>query len=386
MQRNNIPENNWENPGLFFDRGFKNWNVQNNGDRGKDIRCHIDNLCKIPILDIYRIAFNRWQTLTGNTDHFAIAAGKITGRLFIGLGMPHVLETQVTRNQTYGTPCIPGSALKGVARACALKDKEQGGGMTEEVVNILFGNDPDDPKIADAGYLIFHDAWWIPDTEQQPYVAEVVTVHTEKYYQEKGKKHPHPDLESPNPNNQVAVQGRFYFVIEGKTGWAELGMRYLKKALEVEGIGGKISSGYGYFSFDQEDQKNILRKTRTLFAKSKELQASALSIVKKQLQQKMEAKQIAKMQPYQRVFYKLEKQVQAFEQLTYLSSANKMELKRLAKQVMSLEVESATDIEKEQVVKMLKKAYRLSFNGRKLQKKISKVLKWSKNRKLPKQI
>ena len=118
------------------------------------------------------------------------------------------------------------------------------------MVEILFGTSTDDPK-PDAGYLIFHDAWWIPKgeeggSEDKPYVPEVVTVHAVEYYKNQGKKDaPHPDMESPNPNQQLAVQGSFYFVVEGVPQWAELGRKFLTLALEADGIGGKVALGMG---------------------------------------------------------------------------------------------------------------------------------------------
>lgn len=153
-------------------------------------------------------------------------------------------------------PYIPGSALKGLVRAKA-RGYAKGQGDEKQfskVIDILFGTSTDAPE-ADAGYLIFHDAWWIPKQEggceDKPYVPEIVTVHAAEYYANQGGEGtPHPDMESPNPNQQLAVQGSFYFVIEGVPQWAELGRKFLTIALEEEGIGGKVAAGYGYFEED----------------------------------------------------------------------------------------------------------------------------------------
>jgi len=242
----------FENPGLLLDRGLNEWRTDN-AQRGESIGAHIEKACKVPVPELYRKALLRWRALTSNRNRYAVAEGRVVGRLYIGLGMPHVLETQVSRTMTYGMPVIPGSALKGLVRAHA-GTAVKNGDMDQKVVDILFGYDGDDSDRAEAGYLVFHDAWWIPTEKiQQPYVREVVTVHATEYYQNKGKECPHPDMESPNPNHQVAVQGNFYFVIEGKCAWAELGMEFLKAALEDKGIGGKVSSGYGYFTFPTSD-------------------------------------------------------------------------------------------------------------------------------------
>jgi len=293
--------------------------------------------------------------------------------LYIGLGMPHVLESQVTRNQTYGMPCIPGSALKGLARAWARKDKEQGGNMTEEVVDVLFGNGSDDPEKANAGYLAFHDAWWIPDTGQHPYVPEVVTVHAEKYYQGKGENCPHPDMESPNPNNQIAVQGRFYFVIEGMASWAGLGMRYLKKALEEEGIGGKVSSGYGYFTFEKADQQKTCREAKALFEKQKQRREEWLRLHEEQRKKEW----METLTPFQRAVYELEQQVATCKQTAFLSNEHKQCLNRMVNRVLEAGTAATSKEERESCVGIIRWVYESTCKKKQQRtKKMEKIMAW----------
>jgi CRISPR-associated protein Cmr6 len=273
MRRKALPDpqktaRKWDNPGLFFDKGFWEWKADN-GKRGEDIGDHIRVVCDIPVSDVYKVAYRRWLAMTEDTNRFARWFACLEGtRLFIGLGMAHVLETQVFRHPVYGMPCIPGSALKGLARAKAREYAGKGEyGMDKDVVNILFGVGSDEQEKADAGYLIFHDAWWIPKeeggSEDKSYIPEIVTVHAVEYYKNQGEKPPHPDMESPNPNQQLAVHGSFYFVIEGVRQWAELGMRFLTLALESEGVGGKVAAGYGYFVEDKKITRKNAEKSMT---------------------------------------------------------------------------------------------------------------------------
>ncbi|MCI5144439.1 MAG: type III-B CRISPR module RAMP protein Cmr6 [Candidatus Electrothrix sp. AR3] len=284
MRRKKLPPTGWHNPSLFFDKGFEEW-VVDNGKRGEHIGDHLKTVCEISASkdcqEIYKAAYHRWLGETEDKEQFAHWFGQLDGtRLFIGLGMAHVLEAQVCRHPVYGLPYIPGSALKGLARAKAKEyAKEAKFGMNDKVINVLFGPDlndskEDNPK-ANTGYLIFHDAWWIPQgqkggSQDRPYVQEIVTVHAVKYYKKQGEKAPHPDLESPNPNHQIAVQGSFYFTVEGKQQWSALGMKFLSLALEAEGIGGKTAAGYGYFAEDEEDRK---RKQKEFEEKQKAKQA-----------------------------------------------------------------------------------------------------------------
>ncbi|MCI5141208.1 MAG: type III-B CRISPR module RAMP protein Cmr6 [Candidatus Electrothrix sp. ATG1] len=282
----------WKNPSLFFDKGFKEWK-KNDGERGTDIGDHIREVCKIDVPEIYQKAYHRWHKMTQDMDRFSHWFGQLNGtRLFIGLGMAHVLEAQTCRHPVYGIPYIPGSALKGLARAKATKYAEQKQyGITEKIVNILFGTSTDDPK-ADAGYLIFHDAWWIPqgekgNTEATPYVPEIVTVHAVEYYKNQGTGAPHPDMESPNPNQQLAVQGSFYFVVEGVAQWAKLGRQFLTVALEEEGVGGKVAAGYGYFVEEktQREKREAQEKAERDRIAAEEAEKEAQRIAKEKAEQ-----------------------------------------------------------------------------------------------------
>ena len=61
--------------------------------------------------ETYTAAYERHELSTKDLEskgHFSTA-----GRLVIGLGGENVLETGLTLSHTYGTPMIPGTALKG---------------------------------------------------------------------------------------------------------------------------------------------------------------------------------------------------------------------------------------------------------------------------------
>jgi CRISPR-associated protein Cmr6 len=233
--------------GLLFSRGLEDWD-EDDGKRGKAFGKFIKRLTSIPAPEAYRKAYARWKKITDEEPgRFARWVGQIDGRLFLGLGGAHVLETNVILNRTYGVPLIPGSALKGLARAHARNVLED-----EWVRRVLFGFQSAAPDAIDeAGYLLFHDAWWVPDPADTPLTAEVVTVHHPEYYGSRGRI-PATDCDSPNPSHQVAIRGSFLFVVEGVEYWAQLGMQILRDALENVGIGGKTASGYGYFVEDKK--------------------------------------------------------------------------------------------------------------------------------------
>lgn len=233
----------FDNPGLLFTRGLISMNDS------QDIGPFLEKMASVQAPGLYQRAFNRWQQHTVTDENCVPWCGQIDGRLYLGVGEPHVLETNLTLNHSYGVPVIPGSSLKGLARAYASH------ALNPEAIDVLFGKGSDEQQ-GDAGYLIFHDAWWIPGSSPSPFALEIITVHHPDYYKQKGSKRASA-MDSPTPNHQLAIQGSFYFVIEGSREWAELGMKILKNALMDQGLGAKSTSGYGYFSEDERHQQQL---------------------------------------------------------------------------------------------------------------------------------
>lgn len=192
--------------------------------------------------DVYNLAFRRWLKLTKESDNFATTSATINGRLFTGLPLGGTLETGVSTHHTYGMPLLAGSSIKGAVRYYA-----ESIGIDKSVIQVLFGSDNDDAP--DAGYLVWHDGWWIPNTNiQTPFAKDIVTVHHQQYYN--GTRPVADDTESPTPNIQTAVQGSFYFAIEGVHAWVEYAKQLLENTLKEQGLGSKTASGYGYFIED----------------------------------------------------------------------------------------------------------------------------------------
>ncbi|SUO95044.1 type III-B CRISPR module RAMP protein Cmr6 [Suttonella ornithocola] len=232
--------------GLMVQRGLIVWEE---GKKSKKKR-HLDSICAIKPDDLYLLAFQRWQEAT-LSEHHSTWCAKIEGKLMMGLELGGALETGMITQHSYGMPMIPGSSIKGVVRHYADRI-----GLDKKITTILFGNDENIEGIeAGAGCLIWHDAWWIPNKTQSPFVRDVVSVHHQKYYS--GDKKLATDTENPIPNDQLAVSGSFYFVIEGEPKWANFAKELLKQALQTQGIGGKTAAGYGFFAEDKEVEAKL---------------------------------------------------------------------------------------------------------------------------------
>lgn len=204
--------------------------------------------------ELYTLAFKRWLKLTTEGNDFATTVATLNGRLFTGLPLGGTLDTGVSTHHTYGMPLLAGSSIKGAVRHYA-----ESIGIDDSVIQVLFGSDDD--TAPDAGYLIWHDAWWISNTSiQTPFAKEIVTVHHQQYYN--GNKLQADDTESPTPNVQTAVQGSFYFAIEGVHAWAEYAKQLLDNMLTEQGLGSKTASGYGYFIITPDVISNQLAEIK----------------------------------------------------------------------------------------------------------------------------
>lgn len=275
--------------GLLIQRGLSVWEVGEKPEKSKLIKV----ITAIRPSDLYQLAFDRWllHTYQGTgvtkiNPQFASVNAQINGRLYTGLALGGTLETGVTTQHGYGMPMLAGSSVKGAVRAYAetlfsqkdatgkiiLKKDDKGversivDPQMQPILDVLFGTDETATK-QNAGYLIWHDAWWVPaltkegkysaNDDAKPFASEIVTVHHQKYYSDTTGTVEALDMESPIPNQQLAVQGSFYFVIEGEEQWVKTAKQLLENMLQQFGMGAKAASGYGYFEVDETLNKSL---------------------------------------------------------------------------------------------------------------------------------
>lgn len=232
--------------GLLMQRGLTKWDKDDKQAKAELIQ----KIVKIPAPkkdSLYALAFTRWVQATSDTGRFATLAAGISGRLYTGLNSAGALETGISTSHTYGMPLIAGSSVKGIARSHA-----ESLGLDKAHLTVLFGDDSDSGSLK-SGALVWHDAWFIP-ANTPPFAAEIITTHHQEYYN--GKQPEADEMESPIPNQQIATQGSFYFVIESAPGaqaWATYAQNLLFQALQTQGAGSKTASGYGYFTVADDD-------------------------------------------------------------------------------------------------------------------------------------
>lgn len=182
---------------------------------------------------------------------------KTEGRMVIGLGGENVLETGLTLQHTFGTPLIPGSALKGLAAHYC--DQVWGTSdprfkLGEKHHETIFGT------TEDSGHIIFHDAWIVPDSLVDSLKPDVMTPHHGDYYSKKDSAAP-SDFDDPNPISFLSIVGSFHVVVscdvqsEDGDNWAKLAFNMLTEALKEWGIGGKTNAGYGRLVLEGREER-----------------------------------------------------------------------------------------------------------------------------------
>jgi CRISPR-associated protein Cmr6 len=242
------------------------------------------------VRQFYQAAFSRWkQSLPEMTVTTEL---QTAGRLIVGLGSENVLETGITLHHTYGIPILPGSALKGLAAHYCHQvwgEAEPRFRKEGDYHRLLFGTTDE------SGCIVFHDGWFVPDSEKEPLKLDVMTPHHLNWLD---GSVPPTDFDSPTPVPFLSVAGRFYFAVswcgpasDQAVSWRDFAMNCLREALFHWGIGGKTSSGYGLFDetkWEAEEAKRQKEAEVQRLAAEKEAALAAMSPEERAIQEFLE--------------------------------------------------------------------------------------------------
>lgn len=180
---------------------------------------------------------------------------KTSWRMIVGLGSPSPLETSMTLHPVYGFPFIPGTAVKGIARAWAEKHAGLQGDVGKKLLLDIFGSEDkysNDSKKQQVGGIIFFDAYpkVLPDLD-----IDVMTPHYSEYYTNGEVP---GDWFDPVPVKflAVAANAEFTFSLAASDRTNEMEAKalvdqaqdFLKQGLVNLGVGAKTNAGYGYFT------------------------------------------------------------------------------------------------------------------------------------------
>ncbi len=215
----------------------------------------------------------RWEGLTADAVAFN---GTTAGPLTLHLARASALENAgICLHPIYGFTYLPGSGLKGLARAFAetvwlhaQTDQADATATIRRVFGYIDGKEK--PKSA-AGAVVFHDAW----PRQWPRLTtDILNSHHAEYY---SKGEPPGDWEDPVPVYFLSVPPGvpFRFAITKRrddVSQADLDRAadFLAGGLTVLGCGAKTATGYGHFRVDRPVQP-VVTPDRPAFATQLEL-------------------------------------------------------------------------------------------------------------------
>lgn len=241
----------------------------------------------LPDPDLAKKAAENARRLLADLDKSQAGAvatfqARLGGRLIVNQAGGVVENAGICLDRCFGLPYLPGSAVKGIARAQAIIEiKELAGEHRERLLQLammLFGFGGNDlsvkgdfaldrnPQLAQAlakrlkakefkGIASFLPAY---PTEPPKLVVDMVNPHHRKYYRSRGDL-PATDDEDPMPNYFPAVEAgcRFGFAVVlnriptecpfTAKELLETAQRWLEQAITRKGAGAKTAAGYGWF-------------------------------------------------------------------------------------------------------------------------------------------
>lgn len=195
-------------------------------------------------------------------------------RLAINLGEESVYETSISFHRNYSIPIIPGSAVKGCARAAAFFEAKRDQIPEHEVQSLMktyklskedayrclqnsesLGEASEKLEVFGsqdlAGKVIFFDALPIIPKNSKSFIRlDVMNVHYRDYYGDASGNVPPGDWMNPNPIFFPVVEDidyEFNVASVERKRLVELAVNFVKTGITNVGIGAKTAAGYGYF-------------------------------------------------------------------------------------------------------------------------------------------
>lgn len=192
--------------------------------------------------------------------------------VLVGAGDAGIRDVGIALHGTYGWPVVPGSALKGAARAWArgegARSENNRDGWSGDDRGVTFGWIPDKAGRAgdggsdargggSVGAVTFLEA--LPSPEGVTVGLDVLTPHAGPYYGDDTKTTPPAEYWNPVPVPFLSVCGGEWVthvvVDTGAVGGPSTDevATLLEEAVDELGVGAKTAAGYGYPEVHQEE-------------------------------------------------------------------------------------------------------------------------------------
>ncbi|GBC81420.1 hypothetical protein HRbin10_00532 [bacterium HR10] len=223
------------------------------------------------------------ESLSEHGYRTVVFGKRAEARILSGLGGAHPMEVGFAFHPLYGFPYLPGSGLKGIARAWAeLTDQPA------DKIKLVFGSESKDERQAkehEQGNVIFFDAYAIAPPRLD---VDILNPHFPDYYRDPKNNLP-TEWQSPNPVNFLTIgvgqrdddKPIFRFALAARSDEAlGLAQEWLERGLEQLGFGGKTASGYGYFAEGRIPAEKLAEMRKAELAKAQSQRAPAAPAAK----------------------------------------------------------------------------------------------------------
>jgi CRISPR/Cas system CMR subunit Cmr6 (Cas7 group RAMP superfamily) len=167
-----------------------------------------------------------------------ILLARLEGRLALNLANGLIQNAGICLERHLGTPYIPGSALKGIARDAAAQLSDAA------MLEAVFGS------VQQRGGVSFLDAWPVSPSSVR---VDLTNVHFPDYYKSGRVADLKTEKPLPNPFPVIEAGAEFAFFLaadcrEDAPRLLDFAEKALASALQEHGVGAKTASGYGWFS------------------------------------------------------------------------------------------------------------------------------------------
>lgn len=255
-------------PGLILDKYAASWNKHDTSQRsGEEQKYVLEDVVRhtAAAYPDFAVHLETWKTCLKALGAKVFDA-RTRSPLTLHLSRASALENAgICLHHVHGFPYLPGSGLKGLARAYAQVhwSPAQDDPITAaKLLDDMFGPETQQEN-TEAGKIVFHDAW--PASEDTLDI-DIVNCHHSEYYSSKGKKVP-GDWENPIPVFFLVIKKdvMFYFALSRRTGSVipdsllTQATEFLKGGLQYMGAGAKTTAGYGLF--EAPDAPDLPRTT-----------------------------------------------------------------------------------------------------------------------------
>jgi CRISPR-associated protein Cmr6 len=264
-----VVEDREAHPGLLLDKWHEYWRpaperlprgaTEQEKERYRREKREFDEFARTQLERVTKAAGDA-GLLRGVGERLKEAAGRLEGRcwrrktkgpLTLHLARAGSFENAgICLHPLYGFAYLPGSGIKGMARAYA----RNVAGARQADMEAVFGKDTTRQEQGWAGGVVFYDA--LP-VGWPKLVVDIVNSHHGKYYRGEG---PPEDWEDPVPVNFLAVAPgtEFEFRVAARrrsseaAGLLELAQGWIDGGLAWLGAGAKTNAGYGRFTTGAE--------------------------------------------------------------------------------------------------------------------------------------